>query len=246
MHHCLYNQKDNHYQDRARRSFSAFTAVLYLLIGLFLFPGVAGAQSEELYGSSAPEDAAFVRVFNYRSSGTVSSLKIGSIEFQEVEVNEATAYRPVNPGVHAVYLGEAHEEIIAGEESYYTVLLGDEGPKAFEDPIHTRADRAQIILYNVSMEKSIELRTADGENVIIESTAKGESEEVVVNPVEAELAVFVSDNSDSGDPEVSIGDIDLERGQSYGLFALETGDPCEEGSQNGAEVIIRRGEVLTE
>ncbi|MFW6362430.1 MAG: alginate O-acetyltransferase AlgF [Spirochaeta sp.] len=231
-------------QERERRKnrrrnigLSAAAAVLLLL------PAISFAQTGELYGAAAPDDAAFVRVFNNHRSGDTFELWIGSTEYVGVEQDTLTPYRPVSPGVHSIFNGGASAELIAQDGDYYTVVLLDDGPLVVKDPALTRADRAQILLYNLLPGQSAGLSTADREVEVIPAVSPRRSGGVVVNPAEAEFAVVVgesaaADSADSVDSAVEIGDIGLERGQSYAVFV--------HSRKNEAAAVVHRAAVLAE
>ncbi len=204
-----------------------------LVFGLML--GIAGssAQSGSLYGAGAPEDAAFVRVFNSRSDGTVPRLWVGATEFRNLAMGESSAYRPVTPEIHMVYLNDAFEELIAREGAYYTILLRDDGLLIHEDPAHRRADLAQILVYNLDIEERVALRSADGTTTVVGELGSGESGAVAVNPVAVELGVFLANEL-----YLELGDIGLERGQSFAVFVMDN---------NGRPTArVDRAEILVE
>ncbi|MFN2312341.1 MAG: alginate O-acetyltransferase AlgF [Spirochaetia bacterium] len=184
-----------------------------LLFGLILAPAASFAQNGSLYGEGAPEDAGYVRVFNNRSGGAVSSLWVGATEFQNLPKGESSAYRPVTPEIHMVYLNDAFEELIAREGAYYTIVLQDDGLSVHVDPTHRRADLAQILVYNLDVAGTVALKSADGATTVVDGVMSGEAGAVAVNPVAVELAVFVGDQM-----QAVLGDIGLERGQSYAVF----------------------------
>ena len=203
--------------------------IVFGALCFFLLASGLWAQSASLYGESAPDDAAFVRVFN--ALAETQDIWVGSVQFSGTDSSTSTAYRPVNPGVHAVYVGNAFAELIARDGSYYTVILTAGGPVVHEDPRHTRADQSQLLLYNVSLSEAVDLKTADGSVVVIPDVAVGETGTVSVNPAEVAFAVF-----QSGEPSVTLGDIGLARGQSYALFAVDAdGEP---------HVVVQQAEVL--
>lgn len=214
----------------SRRALQKWYLVLGIA-GILTFPLFAQNSSASLYGAGAPDNAGFVRVFNMGTGE--QTVWAGSIQFAGIAAGSVTAYRPVNPGVHAVFVGNDFAELIALDGRFYTVVLSDAGPQVFEDNRHTRADQAQIILYNTTTAGAIELRTADGMTQVIPSVEPGKSGVITVNPVAIELGV-ASDSQDT----INIGDIDLARGQSYGIFLIDSGD--------GLEVIVRQAEVLSE
>jgi len=183
------------------------------MFGLSLAPTAGFAQNGSLYGADAPEDAGFVRVFNHRSDGAVSSLWVGATEFRQLPTGESSAYRPVTPEIHMVYLNDAFEELIAREGRYYTIVLQDDGLSIHQDPTHERADLAQILVYNLDVAGTVALKSADGATTVVDGVMSGEAGAVAVNPVAVELAVFVDDQM-----QAELGDIGLERGQSYAVF----------------------------
>lgn len=207
--------------------------VFSLVVGLMLGIAGASAQSGSLYGAGAPEDAAYVRVFNHRSDGTVSRLWVGATEFRNLTTGVSSAYRPVTPEIHMVYLNDLFEELIAREGVYYTVILQDEGLLIHEDPTHRRADLAQILVYNLDIAEPLALRSADGTTTVVGELRSGESGAVAVNPVAVELTVFLGNGQ-----SVELGDIGLERGQSFAVFVMD---------DNGRPAArVDRAEILVE
>lgn len=203
------------------------------MLGLMLIPAAAYAQNGSLYGAGAPEDAAFVRVFNNRNDGAVSRLWVGATEYRNLSSGHSSAYRPVTPEIHTVYLNDAFEELITREGSYYTIVLRDDGLHIHEDPAHTRADLAQILVYNLDVSGPVELRSADGTAGVVGSLMRGESGSVAVNPVAVELAVFVDDEK-----HLELGDIGLERGQSFAVFVS--------GAEGRPAARVERAEIQAE
>jgi len=194
--------------------------VAVVLFGLIFgsMSGLAGAsaQSGSLYGAGAPEDAAYVRVFHHGSDGVVARLWVGATEYRNLSPGQSSAYRPVTPEIHMVYLNSLFEEFIAREGAYYTILLLDNGLQIHQDPAHTRADLAQILVYNLDVSGPVSLRSADGAITVVGDIMSGESGAVTVNPVAVELAVFVG-----SELHAELGDIGLERGQSYAVFVMD-------------------------
>jgi hypothetical protein len=177
----------------------------------------------ELYSAGAPEGSAFFRVLipgtglteKGTETGTVSSVWIGATEFTGLETQTVTPYRPVTTGIHQVVLHGEYTEVVAREGQFYTVALTSDGVLVFEDRKHSRPDRAQIFLYNLSDLDSVRLGTADGATTVIGPTRTGESGVIEVNPIEVELAVLHQDTD-----VASLGDVGLKRGQSYSVFVM--------------------------
>ena len=207
--------------------------VFWLVVGFMFVPAATHAQSGSLYGAGAPADAAFVRVFNNRSDGAVSRLWVGATEYRNLSPGHSSAYRPATPEIHTVYLNDLFQEFIPREGSYYTLLLLDDRLQIHQDPAHTRADLAQILVYNLDVSGPVSLRSTDGAITVIGDVKSGESGAIAVNPVAVELAVFVGDEK-----QVELGDIGLERGQSFAVFVV--------GAEGRPAARVERAEVLAE
>jgi hypothetical protein len=185
-----------------------------LLFSLVLPAGVA--QERGLYGAAAPEDAAFVRCVNVSNSG-VAGVPIGATSFGPLEAGAVSPYRPVGPGIYLLGRVGSQQELIATEGTYYTVALGGETITVLEDERHEDAARAQIIFYNLTPDRTLSLRTSDGEIELVGAIAAGASGSVVVNPIRVALAVFDGDGGQSvAEPEP----LSLDSGQSYGVFVF--------------------------
>ncbi|TVR03490.1 MAG: hypothetical protein EA403_06770, partial [Spirochaetaceae bacterium] len=123
---------------------SVLTAIVALLAAA---PSVWGQES--LYGAAAPADAALVRVVNAQTE-PLAELWIGATRFTALAPDGVSPYRPVNPGIHQIFVGTRSAELIPRRGVYYTVMVTRDGLSIVEDTAHTRPDRAQIVLYNFS------------------------------------------------------------------------------------------------
>jgi hypothetical protein len=187
--------------------------ILVLLCCLLCLPG-AGAWADTLYGTQAPKDASFVRVFRAVEGG--GPLEVGARRFDPPR-GEVTAYRPVLPDIYLLQAGGQELELIPRVRGYYTVALTAEGIRVFEDVEHTDAARAQLVLYNLLPRERVELKTEDGRTVVIAAVGPGEVGRINVNAVPVRLGVF------GGGPPGMLGDPDLRRGASYSLFVFPGG-----------------------
>ncbi len=192
-------------------------AIAITVIGVFLLlPGLVAAQnSNGLYGAAAPDDAGFVRIVHGGGADPLRDIWIGATRFSEVAPESASPYRPVDPGIHQILIGDQSQEIIPRRGSYYSVVVDRRRLVVLEDPEHTRPDRAQIFLYNFWDEGPLSLRTADGATTLIEPVAHEASGVIEVNPVPVELALF-----HGGERIAQVGDPELRRGQSYSVFVF--------------------------
>ena len=215
--------------------------MLVLLCGLPTAPA-AWAQNG-LYGEAAPDDAAFVRLVNASERDDLGSVWVAATEFSGLEPYTVSPYRPIFPGIHRVSLGGHEAELIPDRGEYFTVVLTEDELVVVSDTEHTRPDRAQLVLYNFSQWDGLELRTADGEATAVEAVPRGAGRAAEVNPVEIEFAVY-----HRGEPLEQIGDLGLERGQSYGVFVL-SGEPPDRDApddHSGVRVLVVQAELVVE
>ena len=192
------------------------TIAILMMLGV---PGWSEAQDDNgLYGAGVPQDAGLVRIVNAVSDQPLRSVWVGATRFDAVERFGVTPYRPVAPGIHQVMIAGQSEELIPQRGGYYSVILWDRGLSILPDRAHTRPDRSQIFLYNLSDVGAVELRTGDGATTVIPAVAAGESGVVEVNPIAIELALY-----HGGAIVEPIGDLGLQRGQSYSVFLFGSG-----------------------
>jgi alginate O-acetyltransferase complex protein AlgF len=185
-------------------------AVLLCLLGAGSF-----TFADTLYGTQAPTDAAFVRVFRAVDGG--GPLEVGARRFDPPR-GGVTPYRPILPDIYLLRSGSQELELIPQVRRYYTLALTAEGFSVFEDVEHTDPARAQLVLYNLLPRESVELRTADGRTPVIAAVGPGQAGRINVNPVPVRLGVFGT----AGAPAL-LGDPDLRRGASYSVFVFQGG-----------------------
>ena len=199
------------------------------ILGLLLAAVPLSAQEEGLYGSKAPEDASFVRILN-SSASSLPPVPVGAVRFAELGPLEVTPYRVLSPGVLIIRARDGQTDIAAGAGNYYTVVVSDTGPRVVQDRRHDDPLRAQLILYNLTGISPVDLKTADGSTEVITGVSSGESASIAVNPVRTRLVLFSGENNIA-----DVGTVDLESGQSYGIFAVER--------SGGPEVLVEQAEV---
>lgn len=210
------------------------TLILPAALLALLFFGLRGLEAQDgLYGAAAPRDAAFVRVMHVADADPLTDLWVGARRFSLVEPHSVTAYRPAGTGIFQIMVGGKSDELIARAGEYYTVLYSDQGLSVLHDTAHTRPDRSQLVLYNVSGLRPLELRTADGETPVITGVEPGRSGVTAVNPIRIEFALY-----HQGAMVALVGDPGLERGQSYSIVLVESGDTI--------RTIVQRAEIELE
>ena len=174
------------------------------------------ASAQTLYGSRAPKDSAYVRVFRVPGQGSGRALVLGSTRFEQPDPGGVTPYRPVSPDIYQIRSDGKAAEIIPRARRYYTIALTRRGVKVYEDPAHEDPARSQLVLYNLGGLEQVGLSTEDGKTRVIGPLAPGEAQTVLVNSVPVRLGVFAG-----GGLLDSLGDLGLERGSSYSVFVFE-------------------------
>jgi hypothetical protein len=186
-----------------------------IIIALCLVSASASAQ-DGLYGSTAPEDAALVRVINASAGSPDWKVDIGPVSFDSISALTGTAYRPVQPGIYLIPSGAGREVLSPARERFYTVIGAGGQVAIFEEERHTDPARSQLILYNMTS-RSLDV-FADEQNVtLMERVGPRESQTIVINALALVLAAADSDN---GQPLDDVT-IELVRGASYGLVAID-------------------------
>ena len=183
-----------------------------LLAGLFVV-GTAYAQ-DNLYGPSAPPDAAYVRIVNAVPGGE-AAVRFADADYL-VGFATVTPYRVVEPGDLTLNVAGTEQPLTAEAGEFYTVVLTPEGVNVLNDEALVDASRALLTLYNFSSLGPLDLKTADGETSIVTSVAPGGEGSIVVNQAEVGLGVF--DGSELvGETEPSL----LERGTAYSVLVFD-------------------------
>ena len=196
---------------------------LALILTLFVF-GVTPIQQpkaadEGLYDPVPPEGSAFVRfVSDYEIPGSKPVI-VNDKTYDYLDYKEASSYFVFPEGEIKAKVGDASESFPVEAGDFYTVILADNGTLNIkDDPQNQNQAKAQILLYNLSGQDNLSLKTADGAIEVIPAVGHGEVADKQINPVRVSLAVY------NGDQKVKdLGSLSLERSQSYSAI-LTTAD----------------------
>lgn len=205
--------------------------VVVSLAALWL-AGVAPAQ-EGLYGPPAGEGTAMVRLLNASPAGGPLEVDLGAVRYGPLEFTQVSPYRPLFPDAYLIRAAGREQMLEPRPGAYYTVVVAPDAIRVLEDPAHRDPARAQLFLYNLTSLPEVDLLTADGKVRVISGVAPGGSAQVAVNPVPVELAVFRD-----GILLEKVGDLGLQRGQSYSVFVI--------GKPSGPAVLSARASVAME
>lgn len=186
-----------------------------LLAGLL--SGVSVWAQDGLYAPSIPEDAALVRVVNLRGDGPSPRLDIGPVRFDPLPARGASPYRSVPPGVYMVGGRAAGVMMTPAPATFVTVVMLPQGRiELMTDEPHQDPARSQLVLYNFA-DESVDLVSRRPATEIFDTVPPGTVRAIAVNAIEVELAATVADR------EVFREVLQMERGESYGIFVTDDG-----------------------
>ena len=187
--------------------------VVCLALGLTLVTTLA---QEDLYGPSAPPDAAYFRVVNAASGVNPFEAVLGDLVFPPVAFAEVTPYFVLEPATLSLSAGDAEASVNVEAGGFYTAALLPGGLVVFDDEPLVDASRALLTFYNLSGRGPLDLATADGETDVLVGVGAGESESIVVGGAEVALGVF-----EAGELVAALESQQLERGAAHSVFAFD-------------------------
>lgn len=218
-----------------------------MLAGISAFPVAAQEESEQetpgrrtapRFGDSAPAGSGFVRVVNAVSAAEGLGdrrYEIGDQEFGPVKPGGVTAYRPVLIGTYEPARGrgsgrgnsDADERnldvrrVEVRQDGYVTVAFGRERVYVFEDDPHPNPKPAQLVLYNLTQWRPLDLTVIPQDITALQAVPRGGSASIAVNPIEVSLGVRLSlpRQGRTAGPR-RVGDVQMTAGDSFGIFAV--------------------------
>ena len=202
------------FRQRLRR-WSSLGLLLAMLFVLFAGGrlGRALAADEGVYGPTAPEGSAFVRLFN-ASNVPLSGGRIGEESFDEVAGTSASEFVFLPPGSQTLSVGADSQAITLAPNRYYTVVRTGTGFTVLDNGRHQSRLKALVLFYNFTEAPALSLRTPDGKAAVVDAVAAKAYGSREVNAVKASLAVF------SGTEKIADAKpVGMERGRAYSLFA---------------------------
>lgn len=189
-------------------------AVALVVLAWSALPALA---QDDLYGPSAPPDAAWVRAVNAEAPGGLG-IRVGDGALVSVAFADATAYRAVEPGSVTVDLGGALTSVEVEAGAFVTVVATPDGARVIEDTALVDVSRGLLALYNLSDREALDLVVVDGP-MVVEGVAAWSQAAVAV--AEAEVALEVR----SGDELVgAVEPRVFERGVAHAVVVVEGPD----------------------
>lgn len=185
-----------------------------LSIVLMCMSVVSFAGEDALYEAEAPEDSAFIRVFNLNSGSDIKDFSIGGKSLSGVKPANASDYIFVPEGSYDVSLDGKKSKATLKRANFYTVVLIDGAVKVIDDERFDNRRKSMITFYNF-LGDAASLATSDGKVKIVKDVNFQDKASREINPVKVELVTMVSDKA-YGPKET----VNLERGQVTSLFAV--------------------------
>jgi len=119
----------------------------------------------DLYGPSAPPDAAWVRAVNADAPGGLG-IRIGDGPLESVAFADATSYRVVAPGEVVVDLGGVVTPVTVEAGAFLTVVATAGEVRLIEDAVLVDVSRGLLALYNLTDMRALDLVVVEGPSVV--------------------------------------------------------------------------------
>lgn len=181
---------------------------------------VAPAGDGGLYGPTAPPGSAFIRVFNASDADDLET-RVGNETISDVGSWKASEFIFLPAGTHQLSGGGASKSVSLSAERFYTAVVGGGTVRLLDNDNTGSKLKALVILYNLTGNAGLSLRTQDGATVVIPDVANEASGKREVNPAKVQLAVYKGDQKLGDAPPISFA-----RGQAFSLFVVgDAGSP---------------------
>lgn len=191
--------------------------IAFLSLSLMSFTGLAFAGADDgLYDPVAPEGSAFVRYVNADTEEAAPS--VNGKSYDNVAFATVTPYYVVPKGDADIKFGAGSTKQAVEASKFYTAVLQKGTVKVITDTVSANRAKAQLALYNLTDKATATLKANDKIEVV-KDVAAGSVGVFDVNAMKIKLAVFSGADS-LGDA----GEQNLERGFSYGVFAIAKAD----------------------
>ena len=140
----------------------AMRALALAMVAWALMPALVQA---DLYGPSAPPDAAWVRAVNAEAPGGLG-IRIGAGPLESIAFADATAYSVVAPGEVHVDLGGVVTTLTVEAGTFLTVVATADGARLIDDAVLVDVSRGLLALYNLTDLGALDLVVVDGPPVV--------------------------------------------------------------------------------
>lgn len=194
---------------------SRFTILAFTSLFALALPSTVKAGDNGLYAAAPPPGSAFVRF----ACGTCSQPEKGTIRGKNapaVSAGQVGPYVAVSQGDAAITLGGASMNYNLKPGGHYAAVLTGGKLNILEEPLNDNNLKTQIVLLNLSNEKDVSLKTADGSVSVINDVDPGKLGARPVNAVKVGFSVYAGDKKIGSVPDQS-----LERGTGYTVIVYD-------------------------
>lgn len=199
-------------------SISRMMATLALGSGLLAATVLAGEAG--LYDAPPPPDAAYLRVLNAGSGGSLA-LTVADAAF-DVGAGALSPYEFVTNGSYDATLASSTLALSLQAQKYYTIIVPADGsaPTVVEDAPLANPARAGLYFYNATSKPlQLDAKVNGKQAAIFKDVAPGETKFREVNPFEVAFIVV-----DGTAPAVELPATAMVRQQGMSVVAMPTAD----------------------
>ncbi|WP_395813123.1 alginate O-acetyltransferase AlgF [Devosia sp.] len=199
-------------------SISRMMATLALGSGLLAATVLAGEAG--LYDAPPPPDAAYLRVLNAGSGGSLA-LTVADAAF-DVGAGALSPYEFVTNGSYDATLASSTLTLSLQAQKYYTIIVPADGsaPTVVEDAPLANPARAGLYFYNATSKPlQLDAKVNGKQAAIFKDVAPGETKFREVNPFEVAFIVV-----DGTAPAVELPATAMVRQQGMSVVAMPTAD----------------------
>ncbi|VUD58791.1 hypothetical protein TDB9533_02512 [Thalassocella blandensis] len=187
---------------------------IFFAVFTFILAASTWAGEDALYEAEAPEDSAFIRVFNLNAGAEIKDFSIGGKTVSGIKSANASDYIFVPEGAYDVTVDGKQTKTSLKRGNFYTVVIVDGEVKVIDDEHFDNRRKSMITFYNF-LSNDASLATSDGKVKIVKNVNFKDKASREINPVKVELVTMVS-NKAYGPKET----VNLERGRVTSLFAV--------------------------
>lgn len=192
-------------------------AITVILLGAALLAAnAARAGDEALYGPAAPPGSAFIRIFNGGQHSLIDA-RVGPEDLNEVAPYEASEFTFLPPGSYDLTAGALKQKVTLQPNRFYTAAVIDGKVQLIDNDKFANRMKALVIVYNLTGDGELSLKTADGKTAVVENVPPSKSGQREVNAVRTQLALY------KGAQRVAaVRQVAFERGRAFSLFVAGT------------------------
>ncbi len=190
---------------------------LIILLSLLVL-NISLAQ-QKVYAPVPPANSAFVRVIHADTSMESMTAQIAEQSYEGLELGGISDYKVVAEGNYDVMLGSVTAGLEFSAGNYYSVAVANGEVSLLQDDINSNLAKTMLVLYNFSDVDAVDMKTADGSTSVVVGVAPQEMGNILVNPIQVDLAAF-----SAADAVDSFTGLSLHSGATYSMVVVGSSD----------------------